>query len=294
MRRFAPPAPILSCSTLRLTTSALAVSPKGALIATVLASLLSASSAQKPANITSIVNTGTVETQATIAPQAENTQQQDTHAVSADNTGRTLSSMNVLGSAGTGGWQYCLATSNVDEKVYVSAPFPRIADLDLAQLAFADRLRDLQHDVVQCPISSWRGTVATMRADAIAFSRKTGKSVVDLAWQPFAISHDEDPIDATIYTGGGSIGIAHSEWHYCYARSEAENRIYITTAFASQSSLHTTETAFAQKLAKADVQPNAVQCPIGNDEASILTMREHLIRFSDELGRTIVSLSSEL
>ena len=189
------------------------------------------------------------------------------------------------------GWQYCLAASGAEHKVYISPPFPRTAELNIIQIEFAQRLRELQHEPVHCPISKYKGSMATMRDDAIGFNRAIGNTIVTLNWEPFSVSEDEDPIDATIYTGASSTSLDRSAaWQYCLAPSLAENKVYISAPFPKSASLHVSETAFAKKLLESKMQHDAVQCPNGNDEPVISSMRQRAISFNQDRGNTIVTL----
>jgi hypothetical protein len=190
-----------------------------------------------------------------------------------------------------GGWQYCLATSPADHKVYVSVPFPKTAKLNIIIIAFSQRLVDLQHEAVQCPVSKYKGSIATMREDAISFNRKIGNAIVTLNWQPFSFSEDEDPIDAAIYTGEAGTILDHgAAWQYCVATSYAENKVYISAPFPKSASLHANETAFSKKLLETKIRADAVQCPGGSDKSSILTMRQRAISFNQDRGNMIVTL----
>ena len=50
-------------------------------------------------------------------------------------------------------WQYCLAPSYAENKVYISSPFPKSASLKTSETSFAKMLvqSKIQHDGVQCP-----------------------------------------------------------------------------------------------------------------------------------------------
>src|SRR5262249_3453897 len=54
-------------------------------------------------------------------------------------------------SAAIDGWQYCLAASHAEHKVYISLPFRKSVDPN-TETAFAQKLRQVQHAAVQCPI----------------------------------------------------------------------------------------------------------------------------------------------
>ena len=131
-----------------------------------------------------------------------------------------------------------------------------------------------------------------MRDDAIRFNQKIGNVIVTLNWEPYALSEDEDPIDATIYTGQSEMSQDHptAAWQYCLAPSNADNKIYISAPFPKSASLHVNETAFAKKLLESKIQHGAVQCPNGVDEPSVLSMRQRAISFNQDRGNTIVTL----
>ena len=213
---------------------------------------------------------------------------------SADETTRhnAFQSSSNPSSVANSGWQYCLATSGAEHKVYISRPFPRTAELNIIQVEFAQRLLELQHEPVQCPISKYKGSMATMRDAAIGFNRKFGNTIVALNWEPFSVSEDEDPIDATIYTGESGTSLDRSAaWQYCLAPSYAENKIYISAPFPKSASLHASETAFAKKLLESEIQHDAIQCPNGNDESAILSMRQRAMSFNQDRGNTIITLA---
>jgi hypothetical protein len=210
---------------------------------------------------------------------------------SADETTRHNSSSNPSSVANTG-WQYCLATSGAEHKVYVSSPFLRTAELNIIQAEFAQRLFELQHEPVQCPIGKYKGSMAIMRDDAISFNRTIGNTIVTLNWEPFSVSEDEDPVDASIYTGdSGTSRNRSTAWQYCLAPSHTENKIYMSTPFPKSASLYASETAFAKKLLESEIRHDAVQCPNGNDEPSISSMRQRAISFNQDRGNMIITLN---
>jgi hypothetical protein len=213
-------------------------------------------------------------------------------SASNENTGlSTLNSVNDLSRNADNGWQYCLAASRADHKVYISPPFPKTAQLNIIAIAFSQRLLEHQHEAVQCPVSKYKGSIATMREDAIGYNRKIGNTIVTLNWQPFSVSDDEDPIDATIYTGASGINLDRpGAWQYCLAPSYADNKVYISAPFPKSVSLHANEKAFARKLHESKIQHGAVQCPNGSDEPSLLSMRQRAISFNEDRGNTIVTL----
>ena len=204
---------------------------------------------------------------------------------------KAINSINDLTRDAISGWQYCLAASGGDRKLYISSPFSRTVDLNIIQILFSQRLLGLQHEPVQCPIARYKETLATMRDDAISFNRNIGKAIVTLNWEPYAQSEDEDPIDATIYTGQSEMTQDHpTAWQYCVAPSYAENKVYVSAPFLKSESLYATETAFAKALHESELPHDVIQCPNGTDEPTILSMRQHAISFNQDRGNTIVTL----
>src|SRR5262249_46312665 len=157
--------------------------------------------------------------------------------------------------------------------------------LNIIAIAFSQRLAALQHEAVQCPISKYKGSIATMREDAVNFNRRVGNAIVTLNWQPFTVSADEDPIEAAVYTGASGMSLdRQGVWQYCLAPSNADNKIYISAPFPKSTSLHVNETAFAKKLVESKIQHGPVQCPNGVDEPSVLSMRQRAISFNQDRG----------
>ena len=83
-------------------------------------------------------------------------------------------------------WQYCLAPSHAEHKVYMSAPFPSNGAWGTAD-SNLDRLLNqsgVKHDDVQCPRAGDERSIVTMRKKAIEFNYKAGNEIVDLNWKP--------------------------------------------------------------------------------------------------------------
>ena len=82
-------------------------------------------------------------------------------------------------------WQYCLAPSQAEHKVYMSGAFPVRGALDEADNAFEQMLdrAGLRHDVVQCPRADDERSIATMEQYAIVFNRETGNTIVHCRWK---------------------------------------------------------------------------------------------------------------
>ncbi len=86
----------------------------------------------------------------------------------------------------TSTWQYCLAPSNTENKVYISPAFPESAAPDNAATGFGKMLAqsEIKHDVVECPIGKDKSSIASMRAGAISFNQQVGKTIIPLNWKP--------------------------------------------------------------------------------------------------------------
>ena len=79
-------------------------------------------------------------------------------------------------------WQYCLAPSHAERKVYISGTFPVRGSLGDADGTF-ERMLDragLPHDDVQCPRADDAQAIAAMRDYAIGFNQEAGNAIVRL------------------------------------------------------------------------------------------------------------------
>jgi hypothetical protein len=79
-------------------------------------------------------------------------------------------------------WQYCLAPSQAEHKVYMTGAFPVRGSLDDADNDFEQMLDQagLRHDVVQCPRADDEHSIVTMEQYAISFNQKVGNIIVRL------------------------------------------------------------------------------------------------------------------
>ena len=83
-------------------------------------------------------------------------------------------------------WQYCLAPSHAEHKVYMSAPFPSDWAPGSADNAL-DRVLNqsgVRHDDVQCPRANDESSIIVMRQQAIGFNHLAGNEIVNLDWKP--------------------------------------------------------------------------------------------------------------
>ncbi len=85
-----------------------------------------------------------------------------------------------------GDWQYCLAPSHSENKIYISTPFPADVTLNSAETAFDRMLSQarLRHDEVQCPRADDEPSITMMRQQAFGFNRGAGSAIINLRWHP--------------------------------------------------------------------------------------------------------------
>jgi hypothetical protein len=83
-------------------------------------------------------------------------------------------------------WQYCLAPSDTEHKVYLSGVFSTSDVSRSTDDAFGKILvqKGLRHDVVQCPRADSESAIMTMLQDAVAYNKRIGRQVVYLYWEP--------------------------------------------------------------------------------------------------------------
>ncbi len=83
-------------------------------------------------------------------------------------------------------WQYCLAPSLAEHKVYLSPPIPMIGILGRADAAFHEMLNTagIPHDEVQCPKAPNKRTLLFRQRHAIRLNEEVGNATVTLNWKP--------------------------------------------------------------------------------------------------------------
>lgn len=79
-------------------------------------------------------------------------------------------------------WQYCLAPSRADHKVYISARFPMRGALGSSDSAFQRMLDNagLHYDDIQCPRADDERSIVMMMQYAIDFNRRNGNTIIRL------------------------------------------------------------------------------------------------------------------
>ena len=79
-------------------------------------------------------------------------------------------------------WQYCLAPSQAEHKIYMSGAFPVHNALEDADYAF-ERMLDragLRHDVVQCPRADDERAIEVMEQYATSFNQGNGNTIIHI------------------------------------------------------------------------------------------------------------------
>jgi hypothetical protein len=91
-------------------------------------------------------------------------------------------------------WEYCLAPSYAEHKMYLSTPIPSSAISDSADVTFDRTLKknNIAHDEVQCPRAPNRPTLLFRRRYAIRWNQENGNTIVTFKWQPDVERADED------------------------------------------------------------------------------------------------------
>ena len=77
-------------------------------------------------------------------------------------------------------WQFCLAPSQADHKVYLSGAFPVRGELSDADNIFEQMLEQarLRHDVVQCPRADDERLIMAMEQYAITYNQEIGNTII--------------------------------------------------------------------------------------------------------------------
>ena len=77
-------------------------------------------------------------------------------------------------------WQYCLAPSAAEHKIYISGAFPVRRALYDAINVFEQMLDEagLRHEVVQCPRADDERSIVMMEQYAIRFNQEIGNTII--------------------------------------------------------------------------------------------------------------------
>ena len=81
-------------------------------------------------------------------------------------------------------WEYCLAPSYAENKIYFSKPIPISSIIGKADDLFDSLLNKarLPHDVVQCPIAPNKPTLLFRQKHAVGFNETSGITIVYRNW----------------------------------------------------------------------------------------------------------------
>jgi hypothetical protein len=85
-------------------------------------------------------------------------------------------------------WHFCIAPSNQEHKIYMTAPFFAVISMDAMESSFHLALERAgrRHDSVQCPMGANEQGIRAMRLHADEFNRQMGIEVIAVDWRPAA------------------------------------------------------------------------------------------------------------
>jgi hypothetical protein len=83
-------------------------------------------------------------------------------------------------------WRFCIAPSNQDHRIYMTAPLFSGTPMETLESAFHQLLERAGrlHDSVQCPTGPDEQAVRAMHQHADEFNRQLGNEVVPVDWKP--------------------------------------------------------------------------------------------------------------
>jgi hypothetical protein len=83
-------------------------------------------------------------------------------------------------------WRFCIAPSNPEHKIYMTAPFLAGTSMEAMEASFHLALDHAgrRHDSVQCPTGANEQAVRAMRQHADDFNRQMGNEVIAVDWRP--------------------------------------------------------------------------------------------------------------
>jgi hypothetical protein len=83
---------------------------------------------------------------------------------------------------------------------------------------------------------------------------------------------------------------ALADWRYCYASAPDQHRFYMSLPFVQTQPAETIEDAFRRMLDERGIQPRAVVCPRGHDQAEVQERMDHATSYNRQNGNTVVPL----
>jgi len=81
-----------------------------------------------------------------------------------------------------------------------------------------------------------------------------------------------------------------AEWIFCVAPSDQDHKIYMTYPLFTSSGRSAMERDFHRFLEDSGLRHDGVQCPIGEDEQSARSMRQHADDFNQQRGMEVIPL----
>jgi hypothetical protein len=81
-----------------------------------------------------------------------------------------------------------------------------------------------------------------------------------------------------------------TDWRYCLTAAADEHKVYMSEPFQTDASMDTVTEAFSHLLARLNLRHGEVQCPRGDTERSISTMRDYAISFNRLNGNEIAKV----
>jgi hypothetical protein len=79
--------------------------------------------------------------------------------------------------------------------------------------------------------------------------------------------------------------VAHAEWRYCLAPSDAARKVYLSDPFFTTAPFESVEVAFGRILRQFGLAYDTVQCPRGASASQAGAMRDDAIKFNLEFFR---------
>ena len=83
---------------------------------------------------------------------------------------------------------------------------------------------------------------------------------------------------------------ARADWRYCYASAPDQQRLYVSSPFVQTQPMEVIEDAFRRMLEGRRIEPHAVACPRGHDEAEVRDRMDHTASYNRQNGNTVVPL----
>jgi hypothetical protein len=86
-------------------------------------------------------------------------------------------------------WRFCIAPSNQEHKIYMTAPFSTSPSMETMENDFHQLLdrSNLRHNSVQCPTGANEQAVRAIRQHADDFNRQMGVEIIPIDWKPASL-----------------------------------------------------------------------------------------------------------